>query len=88
MSSLYELYINTNITNRRFPVKKYKGIIKGNSRGAKVWKDMKEGSGMGKSESDIRRLCPKTEVRKGLKLHGASVGQAKPQIEKWLKEVK
>lgn len=43
---------------------------------------------MGKSESDIRRLCPKAEVRKGLKLHGASVGQGKPQIEKWLKEVK
>lgn len=43
-----------------------------------------EGSGMGRSEADIQRLCPGTEVKKGLALHGGSIQKAKPEIEKWL----
>ena len=43
-----------------------------------------EGSGMGRSETDIRRLCPGADVKKGLALHGGSVGSARSAIEKWL----
>lgn len=46
-----------------------------------------EGSGLGRSEADIRRLCPGADVKKGLALHGGSVGSARPAIETWLREV-
>lgn len=45
-----------------------------------------EGSGMGRSEDDIRRLCPGVEVKKGLALHGGSVRSARPAIAGWLEE--
>lgn len=45
-----------------------------------------EGSGMGRSESDIRRLCPNAEVKKGLALRGGCVQYSEPEIQKWLKE--
>lgn len=45
-----------------------------------------EGSGLGRSEADIKRLCPGAEVRKGLALHGGSVQSAKPAIARWLEE--
>ena len=45
-----------------------------------------EGSGMGRSEADIKRLCPGATVKKGLALHGGSVQGAKADIEKWLKK--
>lgn len=44
-----------------------------------------EGSGMGRSEQDIQRLCPGAKVGKGLALHGGSVEKAGASIEKWLK---
>lgn len=43
-----------------------------------------EGSGMGKSESEIKKLCPKAVVEKGLALHGGSVGNSKKAIETWV----
>lgn len=43
-----------------------------------------EGSGMGKSEADIKKLCPKAEIKKGLAIHGAKVKEAQKQIEEWL----
>jgi flavodoxin len=43
-----------------------------------------EGSGMGSSESDIKKLCPTAKVEKGLAIHGGSVGGAKAAIEKWI----
>lgn len=43
-----------------------------------------EGSGLGRSEADIKQLCPGATVKKGLALHGGSVGNAKRDIEKWL----
>lgn len=43
-----------------------------------------EGSGMGNSENDIKRLCPDAKVEKGLAIHGGSVSGAKDTIEKWL----
>lgn len=44
-----------------------------------------EGSGMGVSVADIKKLCPNSEVADGLPLNGSRVSSAKPQIEKWLK---
>ena len=45
-----------------------------------------EGSGMGRSEADIRRLCPEAVVEKGLSVKGSAVESAGPAIEAWLKE--
>lgn len=44
-----------------------------------------EGSGMGHSEQDIKKLCPGAKVEKGLAIHGGSVGQSGADIQKWLK---
>ena len=44
-----------------------------------------EGSGMGSSESDIKKLCHTAEVKKGLPINGSSVNKADAQIENWLK---
>ena len=41
-----------------------------------------EGSGLGRSVSDIRKYA---SVGEGLSISGSVVKQAKPQIEKWLK---
>lgn len=43
-----------------------------------------EGSGMGNSERDIKRLCPKAKVEKGIAIYGSSVNRAKKKIEKWI----
>ncbi|HVN77024.1 MAG TPA: flavodoxin [Thermoanaerobaculaceae bacterium] len=45
-----------------------------------------EGSGMGHSESDVRKLCPGATVRKGLAITGGSVARAGNQIAAWLRE--
>lgn len=45
-----------------------------------------EGSGMGSSEKDIKRLCPTAKVEKGLAIHGSSVERARKDIERWVKE--
>ena len=44
-----------------------------------------EGSGMGTSESDIKKLCAGADVKKGLPLNGSSVAKSDSQIESWLK---
>jgi flavodoxin len=43
-----------------------------------------EGSGMGHSESDIKKLCPRAKIEKGIAIHGGSVGSAQKAIEKWV----
>ncbi|WP_089610645.1 flavodoxin [Dehalobacterium formicoaceticum] len=43
-----------------------------------------EGSGMGKSESDIKKLCKGAIVEKGLAIHGAKVNDAQAAIKKWI----
>lgn len=43
-----------------------------------------EGSGMGRSEQDIRRLCPGAKVEKGLAIHGGGVKDAGNAFKKWL----
>lgn len=43
-----------------------------------------EGSGMGRSEKDIQKLCSKAHVFKGLALQGSRVHESKEKIERWL----
>jgi flavodoxin len=45
-----------------------------------------EGSGLGRSVGDIKRLCPNATVEKGLAIHGSSVNQSELAIKKWVKE--
>jgi len=45
-----------------------------------------EGSGMGHSESDIKKLCPNANVLKGLPIRGGSVNGAKNDISSWLQK--
>jgi len=45
-----------------------------------------EGSGMGHSESDIRKLCPHATVLNGLSVRGGSVRAAEKEVSTWLRE--
>jgi flavodoxin len=45
-----------------------------------------EGSGMGRSESDIKKLCPGTKVEKGLPIRGSNVQNSEKEIYKWLQK--
>jgi flavodoxin len=45
-----------------------------------------EGSGMGRSESDIRKLCPGAKVLKGIAIRGGSVQEAGNEIAAWLRK--
>lgn len=45
-----------------------------------------EGSGIGRSISDIRRLCPKATLGRELVIRGAFVRQSEEQIAAWLRE--
>ena len=44
-----------------------------------------EGSGMGSSVADIKRLCPGAKVEKGLAIHGGSAAKSRKIIEEWVK---
>ena len=46
-----------------------------------------EGSGMGSSERDIKKLCPNAKVLSGLAIRGGSVDRADKDIENWLKKL-
>lgn len=46
-----------------------------------------EGSRLGASVDDIKKLAPKATVLKGLPIRGGSVDQAEPDVQKWLKEI-
>lgn len=45
-----------------------------------------EGGGMGKSENDLKKLCPNSIIHKGLSIHGSHVEECKQQLERWLGE--
>ncbi len=47
-----------------------------------------EGSRMGRSEADIRSLCPGAVVVGGLPVRGSSVRNAAPIVEEWLQKIK
>ena len=46
-----------------------------------------EGSGMGRSESDIKKLCSDANVLKGLPIRGGSVQGAESDIANWLRNL-
>lgn len=41
---------------------------------------------MGRSENDIKQLCPDATVRVGLAIRGGGVMQADKEIEAWIKQ--
>ena len=43
-----------------------------------------EGSGMGSSERDIKKLCPSAKVLPGLAIRGGSVARADKDLSNWL----
>lgn len=45
-----------------------------------------EGSGMGRSEKDIQKLCPQSTVHRGLAIYGHLVSTSNEKIKKWLEE--
>ena len=45
-----------------------------------------EGSGLGKSQSDIKKLTGDAEVLKGLAINGSEVSNSEKQIKKWLED--
>lgn len=44
-----------------------------------------EGSGMGSSERDLKRICKGAEIAKGLSVHGAEAANAENQAAEWAK---
>ena len=45
-----------------------------------------EGSGLGNSERDIKKLCPKANILPGVSIRGSSVMSADTMIQSWLKK--
>ncbi|MBO4886865.1 MAG: flavodoxin [Firmicutes bacterium] len=43
-----------------------------------------EGSGMGGSEREIRKLVPGADVKKGLPIHGSEAANSAGAVKKWL----
>ncbi len=46
-----------------------------------------EGSGFGKSESDIKKLCPGAQLEKGLSIQGSFVCDAEVKVRNWVGEI-
>jgi len=46
-----------------------------------------EGSGLGSSERDIKKLCPRAKVLTGLAIKGGTVGRADNDVANWLKQL-
>lgn len=44
-----------------------------------------EGSGMGRSESEIARICSGAKIERGLAVHGAEASGSRGLVEKWLR---
>jgi len=47
-----------------------------------------EGSGLGTIESDIKKLCPKVNILKGISITGSKAAEAKDDVSAWLKDIK
>ena len=45
-----------------------------------------EGSQMGHSEQDIRKLCPQAKIEQGLPIHGSDVEKADTVLKNWVKK--
>lgn len=79
---MHKLYVYTTVTYRRFRVKKESIIMK-------TGKTIRpfcthEGSGLGSSLADIKKLCPGAKVEEGLAIRGGAVGQCRNLLEAWL----
>ena len=46
-----------------------------------------EGSGLGRSVSDIRKMCPQSTVPDGLAIHGGDVKNAHDEVAGWLRDI-
>lgn len=46
-----------------------------------------EGSGLGKSLSDIKKLCPTADVAQGIAIQGGRVESSEKEIEKWIRKL-
>lgn len=46
-----------------------------------------EGSRLGKSEQDLRRLCPQARLLKGFEVRGSRVDGAEPSVKAWLSDL-
>lgn len=46
-----------------------------------------EGSGMGSSERDLKKICKGAEVKSGLSIHGAEAAQSRSKVEEWIKRL-
>lgn len=47
-----------------------------------------EGSGLGNSIRDIKKLCPNAKVKEGLAIRGGSVERSRRDIEMWIDSMK
>ena len=45
-----------------------------------------EGSGLGNSVRDLRKICVGAEIETGLAVHGADAAKSEKAIEKWAKK--
>lgn len=45
-----------------------------------------EGSGLGKSVSDLKKTAPQANVKSGLSIHGAEAESSKAQVSDWAKK--
>ena len=46
-----------------------------------------EGSGLGRSVTDIKKLCPKSTVLEGLAIRGGDVKNSRNKVSEWLREL-
>ena len=45
-----------------------------------------EGSGMGSSERDLKKICKGAAVEQGLSIHGAGAAQSRAEVEAWVRK--
>lgn len=46
-----------------------------------------EGSGMGSSEQDLKKICAGAEVKKGLALRGSETANSESRVTEWAKKI-
>lgn len=45
-----------------------------------------EGSGMGSSERDLKKICNGADVERGLSIHGAEAAESENTVTSWAKK--
>lgn len=46
-----------------------------------------EGSGMGRSHKDLQKICPNSQIKQGLAIHGSNAVQSESAVRNWLDQV-